>query len=77
MSTAARKTRKRSGENLVKPAKVGTPLEERKIEPVFDRASGGMHPSRRQYRRVKSAIEVRDMDKVVSDDGEQRADQAQ
>lgn len=60
MSTTARKARKRSGEKFTKPAKVATPMEERKIEPVFDRASGEVHPSRRQYRKIKSAIEVRD-----------------
>lgn len=60
MSTAARKDRKRSGEKLNKTAKVATPMEERRIEPVFDRASGSMHPSRRQYRKIKSAIEIRD-----------------
>ena len=68
MSNAARKARKRSGEKFTKPAKVGTPLEQRKIEPVFDRASGSMHPSRRQYRKIKSAIEIRDMDKVEADE---------
>jgi hypothetical protein len=60
MATAARKARKRSGEKFTKTAKVGTPLEERRIEPVFDRTTGGFHPSHKAYRRIKDAIDIRD-----------------
>lgn len=60
--------RARQAEGVVKTPKVGTPLEQRKIDPVFNRATGGFGPSRRQHRRIADAIKVRDMDKEKTDD---------
>jgi hypothetical protein len=60
MSNKARKERKRSGKKFSKEPKVGTPLEQRAIKTVYEPESGKIHPSKRAYRRIKEAIEIRD-----------------
>lgn len=54
----ARRARQAAG--YVKPPKTGTPLEDRRIDPVFDRASSSFHPSKRQHRKIAEAIKIRD-----------------
>lgn len=56
MSNAARKARKRAGIKFVKPAKVGTPLEDRHVPLVLKKGPDGnlgWHESTRALRRLK------------------------
>jgi uncharacterized C2H2 Zn-finger protein len=62
MGNAARKARKRDGEKLMKTPKVGTPLEKRQIKPVYEN-DGRVHPSARQYTKVRKQIAIRDAGK--------------
>ena len=51
MATTARKARKRAGIQFSKPAKVGTPIEERAI-PFVQEKNGSVHPSRSAIKRL-------------------------
>ena len=56
MSNTARKARKRAGIRFEKPAKVGTPREERWVQLVWKRGplgTLGLYPSARAQKRIR------------------------